>query len=87
MSKQKETNNYGIGFVGLLQIAFVVLKLCEVIKWSWLWVLSPFWIYAILLVLIVLIAFIYVKINTKKQAKYWVEKIKEVENKNKKGVE
>jgi len=26
----------GIGFTGLLQIAFIVLKLCHVIEWSWL---------------------------------------------------
>ena len=34
----------GIGFSGLLTIAFVVLKLCNVIQWSWVWVLSPLWI-------------------------------------------
>ena len=34
----------GIGFTGVLTVAFVVLKLCGVIKWSWLWVLSPIWI-------------------------------------------
>ena len=34
----------GIGFVGLLTVAFVVLKLTGVIAWSWLWVLSPIWI-------------------------------------------
>lgn len=28
----------------LLCVAFVVLKLCDVITWSWLWVLSPVWI-------------------------------------------
>ena len=32
----------------LLGVAFVVLKLCGVIAWSWLWVTSPFWIGAIL---------------------------------------
>ncbi len=31
----------GIGFVGLLTIAFIVLKLVGVISWSWFWVLSP----------------------------------------------
>ena len=36
----------GIGFGGLLTIAFIVLKLCHVIDWSWLWVLSPLWISA-----------------------------------------
>ena len=34
----------GIGFSGLLTIVFIVLKLCEVITWSWIWVLSPLWI-------------------------------------------
>lgn len=34
----------GIGFCGLLTIAFIVLKLTGVISWSWLWVLSPIWI-------------------------------------------
>lgn len=29
---------------GLLLTAFVVLKLCKVIDWSWWWVLSPTWI-------------------------------------------
>ncbi len=34
----------GIGFVGLLTIVFIVLKLMDVITWSWWWVLSPIWI-------------------------------------------
>ena len=36
----------GIGFVGLLTIVFIVLKLTGVIAWSWLWVLAPIWISA-----------------------------------------
>ena len=39
---QKSTR--GIGFAGLLTIAFIVLKLCGVISWSWVWVLAPLWI-------------------------------------------
>ena len=31
----------GIGFVGALQIVFIILKLLGKIRWSWLWVLSP----------------------------------------------
>lgn len=34
----------GIGFVGMLTIVFIVLKLIGVITWSWWWVLSPLWI-------------------------------------------
>lgn len=37
----------GVGFVGMLTIAFIVLKLCKVINWSWVWVLSPIWISAL----------------------------------------
>ena len=54
---KKSNANGGIGFVGLLTIAFIVLKLCKVISWSWWWVLSPLWIVAILIVVaIILIA-------------------------------
>lgn len=38
----------GIGFTGVLLIAFIVLKLTGVINWSWLWVLSPIWISGLL---------------------------------------
>ena len=40
MSDSK-TSSGGVGFAGLLTIAFIVLKLCKVIGWSWWWVLSP----------------------------------------------
>lgn len=40
----KQSTNKGIGFVGLLTIVFITLKLLGVISWSWLWVLSPIWI-------------------------------------------
>lgn len=46
----------GIGFAGLLTIAFVVLKLCKVINWSWVWVLSPLWISASIVIIILVIA-------------------------------
>lgn len=38
-----------ISFAGALTIVFIVLKLCNVITWSWLWVLSPLWIAILLL--------------------------------------
>ena len=38
------TKYVGVSSTSLLGIAFVVLKLTKVIDWSWLWVLSPFWI-------------------------------------------
>ena len=44
-----------IGLLGLLTVAFIVLKLCSVIGWSWWWVLAPLWgPFAIVLVFIAL---------------------------------
>jgi hypothetical protein len=34
-------SNYNLGFIDLLAVAFIVLKLTGVIDWSWWWVLSP----------------------------------------------
>ncbi len=45
----------GIGFTGLLTIVFIVLKLTNVISWSWLWVLSPVWIEIALVIAVILI--------------------------------
>jgi hypothetical protein len=52
------SSSSGIGFVGLLTIVFIVLRLIphgdgHVIDWSWWWVLSPLWISAIGGVLVV----------------------------------
>ena len=57
MEEKKSSGNKGIGFAGLLTIAFIVLKLCGVIAWSWWWVLSPAWISAAI-VLIILVGVI-----------------------------
>lgn len=38
-----ERARQGVGFWGLLMIAFIVLKLTKTITWSWFWVLCPLW--------------------------------------------
>lgn len=43
MSNKVEVS-VGPGFLGLLTLLFIGLKLGNVITWSWLWVLSPIWI-------------------------------------------
>ena len=49
----------GTGFCGLLTIAFIVLKLCGVIAWSWVWVLAPLWIsWGLTLMIIIVVAII-----------------------------
>lgn len=34
----------GPGFLSLLLIVFITLKLTGYIAWSWLWVLTPLWL-------------------------------------------
>jgi hypothetical protein len=54
----------GIGFCGVLTIVFVVLKLCDVIDWSWWWVLSPLWIaLAVLLSIVMFLVLVIVAIR------------------------
>lgn len=52
----------GIGFVGLLQIVFIVLKLCGIINWSWVFVMLPLIIsaglFVIIFIIVLIIAFI-----------------------------
>lgn len=48
-----------IGLGTLLTIIFVVLKLCGVIDWDWIWVFLPF-IISFVIVVIMLIALIVV---------------------------
>jgi hypothetical protein len=38
-----------ISFGDALCILFIALKLCKVIDWSWVWVLSPLWISIVLM--------------------------------------
>ena len=60
--KKMEINNYatarGIGFSGLLTIVFIVLKILNIIDWSWVWVLAPIWISFALWVIFFIIMFI-----------------------------
>ena len=50
--KDKKVKNSGIGFISALTLIFIVLKLTNNIKWSWIWVLSPIWITVIFLIVI-----------------------------------
>jgi membrane protein YdbS with pleckstrin-like domain len=56
MNSNTNTPSSGIGFVGLLTIVFITLKLTNFITWSWWWVLSPVWLFVCLLIVVALIA-------------------------------
>ena len=49
------TSSSGIGFIGLLQIVFIVLKLIDKIDWSWWWVLAPLWGTFVLVLVVALV--------------------------------
>ena len=51
------TSSSGIGFFGLLELVFIVLKLCGIIHWSWIWVFMPT-LLPIILVLVVCLGLI-----------------------------
>ena len=44
MADNSSSGGGGVGFVGLLTVLFIGLKLTGYIAWSWWWVLSPIWI-------------------------------------------
>lgn len=67
MSNVNKTPYIGVGIGDVLQIVFIVLKLCGVIDWSWWWVLSPTWIVVGILTLCGAAAAMYLYIIDKKE--------------------
>ena len=68
----------GGGFSGLLFIAFLILKLCNVISWSWWWVTAPLWIPAafcvaavVIVLLVALIIMIVLAISEAIENRKW----------------
>ena len=43
------------GTCSLLLVAFIVLKLCNVITWSWIWVLAPIWLPIVIAIGIIIV--------------------------------
>lgn len=75
MSKESSSSS-GIGVTGLLGVAFVVLKLTNIIDWSWWWILLPFW-GAIAVFIIVGIIWVIVQLTRKKKrTQYFKETVK-----------
>jgi len=58
MSNKQVVTTSGVSTLGLLGIAFVVLKLCHVINWSWWLVTLPFWGGLALFLAIILVVFL-----------------------------
>lgn len=50
--KMTATRSNGIGFWELLQVALIVLKLVNVVQFSWWWVMAPTWIPLIIAIVV-----------------------------------
>ena len=51
----KSNSKINIGFTSLLQLAFIILKLCKVINWSWWWIFAPTWFWIVVLVVVIIV--------------------------------
>ena len=62
MSTSKNVNiRLGDSLCITLGLIFIVLKLLVVITWSWLWVLSPFWIPFVIGIILIILSIIFGK--------------------------
>ena len=54
-----------LGFSVLLTIVFIILKVTNVVAWSWLWILSPIWITFTLAIIGIIFACIAISVARK----------------------
>ena len=57
--QQEASSPIFMGYLlSFLAIAFIVLKLCHVIDWAWVWVLAPLWISVALTLVLIIVSLI-----------------------------
>lgn len=61
--KNVSSSSSGIGFIGLLTIVFITLKLTNFIEWSWWLVLLPMYAPVLIFLAIMIVYFIYLLIK------------------------
>lgn len=54
----REAKSGGLGFLSILTLIFITLRLLEVITWSWWMVLAPMWIPVVFVLIILLVVFV-----------------------------
>lgn len=59
-----------IGFLGILNLIFITLKLTDYIDWSWWWVMAPLWVpFAIVIVVAAFVLSMGGALNIKRKSK------------------
>lgn len=72
--RENRATEGGLGICGVLGVVFIVLKLCDVIAWSWWWVTAPFWIPFAIIIVVIVVAIIVSAIQAlidRRRRKYW----------------
>jgi len=64
--KQENHNTNNINYMHILTIVFIVLKLCGVIGWNWIYVILPSIISITLTIIVIIIATIVLVVTNKK---------------------
>jgi hypothetical protein len=64
--KQENHNTNNINYMHILTIVFIVLKLCGVIGWNWIYVILPSIISITLTIIIIIITIIVLVVTNKK---------------------
>ena len=72
MKNNNEINvTVGGGFSGLLFIAFLILKLCNIIDWSWWWVTAPLWMPLAFVIVVSIVCVIVLAISEAIENRRW----------------
>jgi phosphoglycerol transferase MdoB-like AlkP superfamily enzyme len=79
MSNNNSGTSTGISTLSLLGVAFIILKLCKVINWSWWYVTMPFW-GGLVIVLFVFIIVLSVKLIFKRKKNKQIKEMLSVNN-------
>jgi len=59
MANSNSSSSGGIGFLGLMILIFMTLKLTGFIDWSWWWVTAPLWGgFALIFIFIIIVVLI-----------------------------
>ena len=64
MSRDNNPRVTGLTLPWVLTIVFMILKLCKVITWKWIWVFAPVWI-SLAVALVAFIVYIILKVVSK----------------------
>lgn len=63
MMEKKTETRVGLGFAEALTLLFIALRLCGVIDWPWVWVLSPIWITLLIMAMLSLLIMVLNRIS------------------------